>query len=156
MTFSYRSEFILDKNHFKECYQQTATAKKGLSAYKKSFMLFVLGMVAASIAQEYRTLALFIIVLSVVDALSVYFEETWWVWRQLLSRAANNKVNLTIDEKGIATSSDFHKFELSWSAITQVKKTSKGFLAIHASGKSYLSDSCLSEEAIEYIQRYVS
>ena len=156
MTFSYRSEFTLDKPHFKECYQQTAVTKKGFSAYKKSLFLFILGMLAASIAQDYRSLALFIIVLSAVDALSVYFAETWWVWRQMLSKASNSKVTLVLDQKGIATSSQYHKLELAWTSISHVEKTNKGFLAFHANGKSYLSDSCLSDEAITFIKKHVS
>ncbi len=51
MSFSYNSEFVLDKPHFHECYQQTAVVKSGISAYKKPIFLFVLGMLAASVAQ---------------------------------------------------------------------------------------------------------
>ena len=151
MTFSYNSEFVLDKPHFHECYQQTAVVKSGISAYKKPIFLFVLGMLAASVAQQYQSLAMFIIVLSVVDALSVRFAEAWWVWRQMLSKVSNSTVQLVIDDKGIATSSLYQKLELTWSAIEKIEKTSQGVIITHKHGRSYLSDSCLSDEATQYL-----
>ena len=156
MTFSYSAEFVLDKAHFQECYQQTAVIKSGLKAYQKSLFLFVLGMLSASIAQQYQALALFIIVLSVVDALSVKFAQTWWVWRQLLSKAANTKVQLVIDDKGIATSSLYQKLELSWQAIFKIEKTEKGIVIHHQDGRSYLSNTSLSQEVIAYLTNKTS
>ncbi len=64
---------------------------------------------------------MFIIVLSVVDVLSVRFAEAWWVWRQMLSKVSNSTVQLVIDDKGIAISSQYQKLELTWSAIEKIE-----------------------------------
>ena len=155
MAFSFSSDFMLDKAHFQECYDQTAVIKRGLIAYRKSIILFVLGMLASAIAQQHKALALFVVVLSAVDAASVYFAKPWWVWRQLLSRAANTNVHLVIDNKGIATNSVNHKLEVTWQEINQITSTSAGIIIHHQQGRSYLSKLYLSAEAIDYILKKV-
>lgn len=152
MTFNYTNEFLLDKAHFQECYDETAIIKKGINAYYKSIFLLVLALFASSLAKEFKTAALFIFALSAVDALSIYFAKPWWVWRQLLSRASNNTVTLTIDDKGIATSSVVQQLEVSWDLVRRIKKTEQGVVVYHRSGRSYLSAKYLSEEAIEFME----
>ncbi|MGJ8692476.1 MAG: YcxB family protein [Thalassotalea sp.] len=152
---SYSSSFMLDKAHFIECYEQTAKVKKGLSPYKKSIALILLSIFAAYFAAQYPTLSLFILGLGVVEALSVYFAKTWWVWRQLLSRSANTKVEITIDEKGFVTRSVQMNLELSWPEISQLTETSSGLILHHQQGRSYLSLSCLPAEAITFIKQKV-
>lgn len=155
MTFKYTNEFILDKIHFQECYDETAIIKKGINAYYKSIFLFVLALFASSLAKEYKTAALFIFALAGIDALSIYFSKAWWVWRQQLSRAANSKVTLTIDDKGIATSAIYQKLELDWTSVKRIKKTEQGIVVYHRAGRSYLSAKYLSEEAIIFIEKKI-
>ena len=144
---------MLNKAHFIECYEQTANVEKGLVAYKKAIVLILLSIVAAYLAEQYPTVSLFIFGLGVVEALSVYFAKTWWVWRQLLSKAANNKVDITIDEKGIATQSIHHKLELSWAEITDIIETSCGIILQHSKGRNYLSFTCISPQAHQFIKQ---
>lgn len=155
MTFKYTSEFLLDRAHFQECYDETAIVKKGINAYYKSIFLFVLALFASSLAKEYKTAALFIFALSGIDALSIYFAKAWWVWRQQLSRAANNKVILTVDDKGIATSAVHQKLELEWSSVKRIKRTAQGIIVYHKAGRSYLSSKYVSDEAINFIEKQI-
>lgn len=151
MPFLYSTQFILDKAYFLECYAETAIIKSGITAYKKAIILFLLGMFATVIAQEHKALALFIVVLSFVEALSVYFAQIWWVWRQLLSKSGNTSVELVIDEQGIATSSRVNKLAMNWLDITNIQITDVGVIFLHANARHYLSRKCLSQEAITFI-----
>lgn len=153
MAFNHTTEFLLDKAHFQECFDETALVKVGKKAYYKSIFLLVLGLFAASFAQEYKSLALFIFVLSAIEALSVFFAKQWWVWRQQLSRAANNKVTLIIDNKGIATNAVHKNLEVSWSSVSEVQQTAQGIIVVHSAGRSYLSRQHLSEEAVNFIEK---
>lgn len=155
MTFNHTTEFILDRAHFQECFDETALVKTGVKPYAKAIFLLVLGLVTASFAQKYQSFALFIFVLSAVEASSVFFAKPWWVWRQQLSRAANSKVTLVIDDKGIATNSVNQKLEVSWLSVKTIEKTAQGIIVHHSNGRSYLSGQHLSDEALVFIKQQV-
>jgi hypothetical protein len=72
--------------------------------------------------------------------------------RQMMSKAASNEMTLSIDEQGIRTQSQYVNSQILWTDMYRIKETEKGFLITHKTGKSYVSSSCLDEEAIAYLQ----
>jgi len=146
----YHTSFILDKAHFSECFDQSVV-RHGLKDYRKAAIIGAVGLMVMFAIATNQYVAFFIIALAAVEALSVYFKKTWWLWRQMISKAYDNKVELEINQQGVITTSFHINSELSWADITSVEQTDAGLLLHHAGGVNYLSNSYLSDEVIAYI-----
>ncbi|GAB3038473.1 YcxB family protein [Bowmanella dokdonensis] len=151
MPFSYSTTYILDKSHYLETFDESRTAIPSSSAYLKSVILLGLGLMLLLFTQFNPYVGWFLVGLAGVEALSVRFQRSWWLGRQLISRAANNELTLTIDEHGISCQSDAVQMQILWADIEKVEKTQRGWLLSHPGGKYYLSDRCLSEKAGQFI-----
>lgn len=154
LSFSFETTFHLNKAFYHECFEQSANKTTGLKAYYKAIALMVLGFAASALGQLGH-ISMFIIVLSIVEALSVYWQQTWWVWRQLLSKESNSKVTLIINENGLSTQTPHHQLSIDWSIIDRISLTEKGCIFHYPEGRYYLSFSHLSEPAIEFIKSKV-
>lgn len=149
--FSFSTQYILNKNHFRECYSQSVIKDNSVGAYFKSLFLSLSGVLLVLFTEINPYAAWFVFFLGVLDALSVYYHKSWWVMRQMLSKAANSEVKLTIDEKGI-TSQSFHaELKLEWQEVSALIVTELGWLVEHAQGKNYISSSCLTAQAIDFL-----
>jgi hypothetical protein len=95
----------------------------------------------------------FIIALGALECLSIRFRKPWWLARQMLSKAANTELTLTIDEECISTKSFSVESKLAWTDITKFEQTSQGWLFFQGARKSYLSNRILSEETKEFIHQ---
>jgi hypothetical protein len=151
MPFCYSTTYKLDKSHFSETFDQSYTVKSSKSPYLKSLILALSGAAILLFSNVTAYLAWFILVLGVVEALNVRFKKPWWLARQMLSRAANSELTLTIDENGITSKSFYVDSSILWSDITKIEQTSKGWLFYLTNGKSYLSNRCLSPQAGQFI-----
>jgi hypothetical protein len=153
---SFTSKFILDKAHFNECYTESTILELSAKAFLKSGVLMFFGLILLLFTPVNAYAAWFVIALGILEALSLYYNQPWWVLRQMLSKASNSEVTLTIDEQGVLSESFYHNGRILWQDITSIQETSLGFV-LHfitgkSKGKSYLSKSCLSAEAQDYIQ----
>ncbi len=152
---SFTSKFILDKAHFNECYSESTTLDLSAKAFFKSGVLMGFGLIILLFTPVNAYAAWFIIALGILEALSLYYNKPWWVLRQMLSKASNSEVTLTIDEKGVLSESFYHNGRILWQDITSIEETHLGFV-LHfnvgkSTGKSYLSKSCLADDAQQYI-----
>ena len=93
----------------------------------------------------------FIIALGGLEAFSVRFRKSWWLGRQMMSKAASTELTLTIDENGVSSKSYSVESVILWADITKITATTQGWLLHHGTGKSYLSNRCLSDEAKHFI-----
>ena len=150
-TFSYTTAFMLDRAHFGECYDQSRVKDSSLKPYYKAIALFVFGIVLLMTTDSNHYISFFVVALGVLEATSTYYHRTWWLWRQMLSKASNSEINLVIDQEGITTKSFHVNNQIIWAAVSRIDKTDQGVLLHHTKGKSYISDSCLSDQAIEFI-----
>lgn len=153
---SFTSKFILDKAHFNECYVESATLDLSPKAFFKSGVLMAFGLTILLLTPVNAYAAWFIIALGILEALSLYYNQPWWVLRQMLSKASNSEVTLTIDEQGVLSESFYHSGRILWQDVTSVQETNLGFV-IHFNvgkntGKSYLSKANLSNEAQSFMQ----
>jgi len=147
--FSYSHTFILDKEHFNECYSQSVVNDQSIKAYFKAIVLSIFGIILVLFSDVNAYAAWFVFALGVLEAVSIYYRQAWWVMRQLLSKAAKGEVTLTIDDKGVATESFYIKSMMLWGNISLFKKTSLGWVITHDGYNNYISDSCLSTDAAE-------
>ncbi|MDP7592625.1 MAG: YcxB family protein [Litorilituus sp.] len=115
----------------------------------------VFGLYILLFTQVNAYAAWFVIALGVLEAVSLYYHQPWWVIRQMLSKASNSEVTLTIDEQGVLTESFYHTGRILWHNITDIQESELGIILIFtldkSQGKSYLSKSCLSEAALRYL-----
>lgn len=154
--FSYHTDFLLDKEHFQECYSESVVADYSYRAYFKAILLSLSGILFVLFSDMNKYAAWFVFSLGVLEALSVHYQKPWWVMRQMLSKAAKSKVELTIDEQGINSASFYAKLELTWSDIISLKKTNLGWVITHAKGRNYISNRCLSEGTLEFLATKVT
>jgi hypothetical protein len=152
---TYTSTFILDKAHFNECYTESITLELSPKAFFKSAILTLFGLIILLFTPVNAYAAWFVIALGVLEAVSIYYHKPWWVLRQMLSRASNSEVKLTIDEQGVLSESFYHKGKILWKDVTKIQETSLGYVlhfnAGKRTGKNYLSKSYLSSDAQDYI-----
>jgi hypothetical protein len=152
--FNYSTSYILDKSHFSETFDETASTEKSITPYFKSLGLIVLGFFLIYYTQLSSYLAWFLVAIGVVDACSVYFRKPWWLARQMISQAANTELTLTIDEEGVSSKSSMVDHQILWRDITKIEKTQLGWLLHHNLGKYYLSSRCLSQAADSFINKH--
>lgn len=154
--FCFTSKFLLDKAHFNECYSESSILELSAKAFFKSGILMLFGLLLLLLTPVNAYAAWFVVALGILEALSVYYNQPWWVVRQMLSKASNSEVTLTIDEQGVLSESFYHNGRILWQDITSIQETSMGFVLHFAvgkgTGKSYVSKSCLSIEAQQYIR----
>lgn len=158
-TFS--ASFTLDKAHYNECYSQSSTLEHNRKTYFKANILTVFGLFILLFTPVNPYAAWFVIALGILETVSVYYHQPWWVVRQMLSKASGSTVNLTIDEQGILTESFHVNNRILWTDVTFVTATELGYVIGFSLGKtamgkdiaskSYISKSCLSEDAIAFI-----
>ncbi|GAA6171106.1 YcxB family protein [Colwellia sp. KU-HH00111] len=153
---SYTSKFTLDKAHFNECYSESATLKLCANAFLKSGVLILFGMVILLFTPVNAYAGWFVVALGILEALSLYYHQPWWVVRQMLSKASGSEVSLTLDEKGVLSESYYQNDRILWQDISSIDETSLGFVLHFNLGKSvgkrYISKSCLSTPAQDYIR----
>jgi hypothetical protein len=149
-SFSETVTFILSKHYFQECFDQSSPAAVPKD-YLKAGILCLIGSVLFLLSPTIWHASLFIVALSFVEFLSVRYKKAWWVWRQLLSKASNNPVDVRIDEHGITTTSQYVNHQILWTNIKSLDTTEKGILVSHPGGVSYLSDSHFSKQCVAYI-----
>ncbi len=159
-SLSFSSKFTLDKTHFNECYSQSTTLDLSAKAFLKSGVLTIFGLSLLLFTTVNAYAAWFVIALGILEAVSLYYHQPWWVLRQMLSKASNSEVTITIDEQGVLSESFYHNGRILWQEMTAVEETKLGFLLHFNVGKSvsksYLSKTCLSEDAQRYIQSKIS
>ena len=162
-TSSYTASFTLDKAHYSECYTQSSTLSHDKKTYFKANVLTVFGLIILLATPVNPYAAWFVIALGLIETISVYYHKPWWVMRQMLSKASNSEVKLTIDEQGILTESFHINNRIFWADVTRVTETELGFLIYFSLGKtamgkdiaskSYISKSCLSDDANTFINQ---
>lgn len=150
--FDFTTEYTLDKSFFAECYDQTSQPVKFPQAYLKGVLFLIFGVVLL----EFELLpdgyvGWFFIVLSVIEAFSVYCKRTWWLWRQTISSSRGNKVVFQVNVNGVNYKSGKIDRCIAWSEIDQLEQTDLGFIFHIGKQRQYVSKSCLKEEAIVFM-----
>ncbi|MFA0439002.1 hypothetical protein BCU70_09920 [Vibrio sp. 10N.286.49.C2] len=150
--YGFTTEYTLDKAFFAECYDQTSRPVKFPKAYVKGmlFLLFGVALLTFELLPS-GYVGWFFIVLSVIEALSVYFKRTWWLWRQTLSMSSGGKVVFQADSKGVSYKSGKNTRSIAWSEIDQLQQSDLGFILHIGKQRQYISKSCLNDEEIAFI-----
>ncbi len=144
------SHYILNREYFTECFDESASTATGLKAYRKAILL-IIGASIFFVMDFDVYVAWFLLALGSVELLSVRYRRSWWVARQMISRAAGSKVSIRINDQGIFTDNTSHQKSILWSDIAEIKSTEKGFIVIHNQGTSYLSKSGLEKDFLDFL-----
>ncbi len=150
--FNYQTSFILDKSHFSECFDQSITEQTLWVKYRKVVILAIVGLLLLFVVGTNHYAAFFVVGLSAIEALSIYYQKTWWLWRQMLSKAYNHTVEIIVNDESITIKSFHVNSEMSFENITQCEEKESGLLLTHLKSRNYISKSCLSDEAIDFIK----
>ncbi|WP_261815610.1 YcxB family protein [Vibrio gallicus] len=150
--FAFTTEYTLDKRFFAECYDQTSHRVKFPQAYFKGVLFLLFGVVLLKfelLPSGY--VGWFFIVLSIIEAFSVYFKRGWWLWRQTLSMSSGSKVVFQVDGDGVSYNSGQNTRSITWSEIDQLEQSDLGFIFHLGKQRQYISKSCLNDEVIAFI-----
>lgn len=148
----FTTEYTLDKAFFAECYDQTSRPV----TFPKSYIKAVLFLLFGVIVLEFELFpngyfGWFFIVLSVVEACSVYFKRTWWVWRQTISTSSGSKVTFKADADGVSYKSVKITRSIAWGEIDQIEQSDLGLILHIGKQRQYVSKSCLSADEISFM-----
>ena len=150
--FHYSTKYVLDKPHFAETFDESHVPASFSTRYTKAFLFVATGGLFLLFTDIDGYVPAFFVALGVLEALSVRFQRSWWLARQMMSRAANSEMTLTIDEQGVSTKSFYVDSLILWENVIRMEQTEQGWLIYHDAGKSYLSGRCLSEEATQFVK----
>lgn len=153
--YSYTTQYTLDKSHFSECFDESVTIDTSIRAYRKAIIFTLIGVLLLLTGINAYA-SWFLIALGVLEALNIRYKKPWWLLRQMMSKAANNEVTLTIDTKGISNDSFYVKGTILWQDIVAIKETEQGFLLNQSKTVSYLSKRSLDDEAIAFVVSKIS
>jgi len=153
--FSVTTEYILDKTFFAECYDQTSQPITFPKAYLKGILFFLFGLALLKLELlPNGYIGWFFIALSIIEAFSIYFKRTWWLWRQSISSLSGSKVVFQVDANGVSYKSlknTKNSRTIAWSDIDQVEQSDLGLIFHIGKQRQYVSKSCLNEEEIAFI-----
>ena len=150
--YDFTTEYTLDKTFFAECFDQTSHPATFPKAYYKGMLFLIFGVVLVKfelLPSGY--VGWFFIVLSIIEALSVYFKRTWWLWRQTLSTSSGGKVQLKINSDGMSYKSGKNTRNITWNEIDQLEQSDLGFILHIGKQRQYVSKSCLNDEVIDFM-----
>lgn len=150
--YSYTTQYTLDKSHFSECFDESVTIDTSIRAYRKAIIFSLVGVLLLLTGINAYA-SWFLIGLGILEALNIRYKKPWWLLRQMMSKAANNEVTLTIDEQGVSNDSFYVKGTIFWQDIVSVKETEQGFLIKQAKSVSYLSKRSLDETATAFVRQ---
>ncbi|MGN2610714.1 YcxB family protein [Aliivibrio fischeri] len=153
--FSVTTEYVLDKTFFAECYDQTSQPITFPKAYLKGILFFLFGLALLKLELlPNGYIGWFFIALSIIEAFSIYFKRTWWLWRQSISSLSGSKVVFNVDANGVSYKSlknTKNSRTIAWSDIDQVEQSDLGLIFHIGKQRQYVSKSCLNEEEIAFI-----
>lgn len=149
----FESEFILNRKHLEECYDQSAVfTKKHTPRYKFIAALLITALLILFFGGTQSSLGYFFIGLTVLEFISFKYRRAWWLMRQVWSRNSGNTIKLIIDDNGIKTQSLYNNNQLLWSDINKINETSKGLMLTLNNGTlHYLSKATLNDMMIDFI-----
>ncbi|OCH11287.1 YcxB family protein [Aliivibrio fischeri] len=153
--FSVTTEYVLDKTFFAECYDQTSQPITFPKAYLKGILFFLFGLALLKLELlPNGYIGWFFIALSIIEAFSIYFKRTWWLWRQSISSLSGSKVVFQVGANGVSYKSlknTKNSRTIAWSDIDQVEQSDLGLIFHIGKQRQYVSKSCLNEEEIAFI-----
>ncbi|PKF63366.1 hypothetical protein CW745_00480 [Psychromonas sp. psych-6C06] len=152
MQFS--SEFILDRAHFSECYEQSSLINPPKKCrYHFIGALLIFGFIIMIATDQSVAVGLFFIGLAFVEFFSFKYRKAWWLSRQMWSKNSGNTITLTIDDEAIKIISLYQNQSIVWSEVSEVIDTPLGIiLKLKNNNQSYLSKKSLSGEALNFIK----
>lgn len=148
-----KTTYTLNKPYFYECFDQSLPySKQAKPKFLLLILLIVLGLVGI-FGLEDHYLGTFLLMLALLECVAFYYRRTWWVTRQMFSRASGSEVTLYFDETGIKSENHYKSTHLPWHDIESVIKTDCGLLLKNKNGMQYLSNQILTPDIIAYINK---
>jgi hypothetical protein len=153
----FETEFILNRQHLEECYDQSLPfSKNRRPRFKFMALLVVTAGLVLLLAEQQNLLAFFLLALALLEFISFRYRRSWWLTRQLWGRNSGNTIKLIIDDQGIKTQSLYNNSELLWSDVNKVDETEKGLvLTLRNGSSSYLSKANLNKQVISFIKQQI-
>ncbi|MBQ4833891.1 YcxB family protein [Pseudoalteromonas sp. MMG010] len=149
----FTTSYILDKPYYKECFEQSLPySKQAKPKYFLLMLLVTLGLFGIYGLNDHY-LGSFLIMLAVLECVSFYYRQPWWVTRQMLSRASGSKVTLIFNEQGISSENHYKNYQLKWDEINSIIDTDQGIILKNSKTMQYISKQILTTEILDFINK---
>ncbi len=149
--FSCPTMFTSDKAHSAECSSELMTCEHAISAYFKAIFLSLFGILLVLFTEINLYAAWFLFSLSILKAISVYYQEPYGLARQMLSKVAKSDTRLIVNDLNISIEYLYLTNTILWGDISTLTATSKAWLNSHILGKNYAFNRGLSTPGITFI-----
>ena len=149
----FKTQFTLSREYLAECFDQSKPhGKSARPNYLLPALLLAVGSGALAFTEQPKVLGYLLVALGILELLHIRFRRAWWLARQMLSKSANARVELTINDDGITTESDYTRTTVPWSDIERVIETDLGLILVTESGgQQYLSKSLFTADLVNWI-----
>lgn len=149
--FSYPTKSTSDKAHCAECSSALVTCDHAIPAYFKAIFISLFGILLVLFTEINLYADWFLFSLSILKALSVYYQEPCWLAQQRLSTVTKINTNLIVNKLNISIEYLYLSNTIFWSDISAPTAALKAWLNSHILGKNYAFNRGLSTPAITFI-----
>ena len=110
----FETRFTLTREYLAECFDESLPHGPGAKPnYFFPMIMLTLGVGVLNLTNQPQIAVWVLIALGVLELIHIRYRRAWWLARQMWGRSANSEVTLTIDDRGIGTSSPFSETFLS-------------------------------------------
>ncbi|MBA6327370.1 hypothetical protein H4J46_05355 [Colwellia sp. MB02u-6] len=145
------TKFISDKAHYADCSGELVTYDHSLPAYFKATFMLLFGILLVLFTDINLYAAWFLFNLSILKAISVYYQATCWLARRILSTVAKINTSLIVNKLNISIEYLYLTNTILSGDISALTATSKTWLNSHILGKNHVFNLGLSTPTITFI-----
>jgi hypothetical protein len=149
--FSCPTKLTSDNAHSAECSSALVTCDHTIPTFFTAIFMSLFGILLVLFTEINLYAVWFLFNLSILKALSVYYQEPCWLARQRLSKVAKKDTRLIVNDLNISIEDLYLNNTVVWSDISPPTATSKDWLNSHILGKNYAFNRGLSTPAITFI-----
>jgi hypothetical protein len=149
----FTTTYKLDKPYFYECFDESLPySKRAKPKYVLLILLVALGLLGIYGLNDHY-LGTFMIMLAILECVSFYYRRSWWVIRQMFSRASGSEVTLIFNEEGITSQNHYKNDQLKWQDIDKIMTTERGIILKTNNRMQYISKHILCADTLAFINK---
>jgi len=156
---SYTTTLTLDKKFMSESFNQARRYGSRWHFIELAIgTIFIVGGFGLRVYADWAiALPIALIAIGVFEIFSSRIKKVFWLRRHGKGKAANSKIEMSFDDDGFETESEFSSARMKWDGVEKCVRTPKGILLWPQKGVYfYISEEVAGADAIAFIQSKAS